>query len=113
MTLTDFQIRDFNLKLLGGKTFFKGYDDNVNPSIFAAFAVAAFRFGHSLVQEEFQRFTQSGFLIQQESTQKKGNFMPIPIMDFGNPFYLYEKCQGGIDSIFRGLVKDPAAKMDG
>ena len=98
-----------------GKTFFKGYDENANPSIFAAFAVAAFRFGHSLVQEEFRRFTESGF--QQDSwsyfTQHKEQFQSIPLKDFGNPVYLYEKWEGGIDSIFRGLVKDPAAKADG
>ena len=98
-----------------GKTFFKGYDENANPSIFAAFAVAAFRFGHSLVQEEFRRFTQSGFQHESSSyfTGQKERFLSIPLKDFGNPFYLYEKCEGGIDSIFRGLVKDPAAKVDG
>ena len=95
-----------------GKIFFKGYQPDVNPSIFAAFAVAAFRFGHSLVQEEFRRFTQKGFELRYHNNLK-GQFLPIPLKDFGNPFYLYEKCEGGIDSIFRGLVKDPAAKVDG
>jgi len=108
-------IKDFNLKLLEGRSFFKGYDKNANPSIFAAFAVAAFRFGHSLVQEEFRRLTECGFQHEPCSycPQQKDNFLPIPLKDFGNPFYLYEKCEGGIDSIFRGLVKDPAAKVDG
>ena len=91
-----------------GRSFFKGYDKSTNPSVFAAFAVAAFRFGHSLVQEEFRRLTQTGL-----RRAKKEKFLPIPVKDFGNPFYLYEKCEGGIDSIFRGLVKDPAAKVDG
>ena len=106
-------MKRFNLKLLEGKTFFKGYDKNVNPSIFAAFAVAAFRFGHSLVQEEFRRLTQSRFQNKPCRSCPRRNFLPIPLKDFGNPVYLYEKCEGGIDSIVRGLVKDPAAKVDG
>jgi len=100
---------------LEGKAFFKGYDKSTNPSIFAAFAVAAFRFGHSLVQEEFRRLSQGGFQDEPCSyySQQKDKFLPIPLKDFGNPVYLYEKCEGGIDSIFRGLIKDPAAKVDG
>ena len=83
-----------------GKTFFKGYNPDVNTSIFAAFAMAAFRFGHSLVQEEFQRFTQRRF-EHKYSNNLKGQFLPNPMKDFDNPFYLYEKCAGGIDSFQR------------
>lgn len=104
---------DFNLKLLKGKTFFEGYKPDENPSIFAAFAVAAYRFGHSLVQEEFRRFSQRGFERGKYCKKRTDEFSSIPLKDFGNPFYLYEKCEGGIDSIFRGLMKNPAAKADG
>ena len=74
--------------------------------------MAAYRFGHSLVQEEFLRFSQEGF--EHKCTgDSKLEFSPIPLLDFGNPTYLYEKCNGGIDSIFRGLIKSPASKVDG
>ncbi|KAJ7333669.1 hypothetical protein OS493_017213 [Desmophyllum pertusum] len=105
-------IKDFDLTLLKGKAFFKGYKTDVNPSIFSAFAVAAFRFGHSLVQDEFRRFSQEGFQ-RQYCNNEKDEFFSIPIKDFGNPVYLYDKCEGGIDSIFRGLVKGAAGKADG
>ena len=107
-----FQIKDFDLMLLKGKTFFKGYKTDVNPSIFSGFAVAAYRFGHSLIQDEFRRFSQEGFQCQ-SCNHEKDEFFSIPMKDFGNPFYLYDKCEGGIDSIFRGLVKNAAAKADG
>ena len=77
-----------------------------------AFSAAAYRFGHSLVQEEFLRLSQNGF-EHKCSDDSKSEFYPIPVKDFGNPTYLYDKCNGGVDSIFRGLVKSPAAKVDG
>ena len=67
------------------------------------FSVAAYRFGHSLVQEIFRRLRENG----------KKEFRPIPVLDFGNPQYLYERCQGGIDAILRGLTQDPSGKIDG
>lgn len=103
------QIKRNNLKLLKGTKFFNGYDPRINAQMSASFSVAAFRFGHSLVQEEFMRFTQDGF----QHHCNKAEFSPIPVLDFGNPTYLYDKCNGGVDSIFRGLLKSPAAKMDG
>ena len=106
------QIKDFDIKLLKGKAFFKGYKTDVNPSVFAAFAVAAYRFGHSLVQDEFRRFSQEDFNCN-HNNHEQDEFSPIPLKDFGNPVYLYDKCEGGIDSIFRGLVKNAAAKVDG
>ena len=83
------QIKDFNLTLLGGKTFFQGYRTDVNPSTFAVFAVVPYRFGDSTVQEEFRRFSKNGF------EHKSSN---------------NERCEGGIHSILRRLVKSPAAE---
>lgn len=67
------------------------------------FSVAAYRFGHSLVQEIFRRLRENG----------RKEFQPIPVLDFGNPQYLYESSQGGIDAILRGLTQDPSGKIDG
>ncbi|PFX20658.1 peroxidase mlt-7-like [Stylophora pistillata] len=105
-------IRDNNLALLQGRQYFNGYNPGVNAQVSQAFAVAAYRFGHSLVQEEFLRFTQEGF-EHKCSKDSISEYSPIPVLDFGNPTYLYDKCNGGVDSIFRGLVKSPAAKVDG
>ena len=65
-----------------------------------------------MVQEEFLRLSQNGF-DHKCSNDSKSEFLPIPVKDFGNPTYLYDKCNEGIDSIFRGLVKSPASKVDG
>ena len=102
------QIAKFGLGLLKGTKFFKGYDKRVNAQMNAGFSVAAYRFGHSLIQELFRRFNQPSFQHKENS-----EFRPIPVLDFENPQYLYEICQGGVDAILRGLIKDPAAKLDG
>ena len=102
------QIERFGLGLLRGRKFFNGYDKRVNAQMNAGFSVAAYRFGHSLIQEIFRRFNQPSFQHKENS-----EFRPIPVLDFENPQYLYEICQGGVDAILRGLIKDPAAKLDG
>ena len=107
------QIKKFGLELLKGTQFFNGYDKNVNAQVTNAFSVAAYRFGHSLVQEWFKRFSQIGFEHKRTECGLKTEFRPIPVLDFNNPQYLYETDQGGVDAIVRGLVKDSAAKSDG
>ena len=107
------QINKFDLGLLKGTEFFKGYNQSVNAQMTNAFSVAAYRFGHSLVQEWFRRFSQIGFEHKRSECGLKTEFRPIPVLDFNNPQYLYETDQGGVDAIVRGLVKDSAAKTDG
>ena len=45
----------FDLELLK-KGYYEGYDPTVKPTIANAFSTAAYRFGHSLVQQSFVRF---------------------------------------------------------
>ena len=100
--------------LLEGEEYFTGYDKEVNAQILTAFAVAGYRFGHSLVQELFNRFSQDGFEHKCSKCSKdKLQLQPIPVLDFNNPAPLYDACKGGVDAILRGLLKDPAAKADG
>lgn len=48
--------------LLGGNAIpaYAGYDDTVNPTIFNEFSVAAFRLGHSMLNEQLLRLDASG-----------------------------------------------------
>lgn len=39
--------------------YYEGYDPSINPNIANAFAAAAYRFGHSLVQHSFVRFDRN------------------------------------------------------
>ncbi|XP_035666021.1 peroxidasin homolog [Branchiostoma floridae] len=93
----------FNLTLTQDG-FFSGYDPTVNPGIYNVFATAAYRFGHSMVQNEFDRFTPK-FLPNSQC--------PIKLaFSFLNPSYVLDDAQGGPDSILRGLTAQPRQDFD-
>ncbi|XP_078607888.1 uncharacterized protein LOC144879900 [Branchiostoma floridae x Branchiostoma japonicum] len=84
--------------------FFSGYDPNVNPTISNIFATAAYRFGHSLVNNFFNRFDP-------DFTQ--GSTCPIQLaFAFFNPSHIFDNAQGGPDSILRGLTAQPHQDFD-
>ncbi|XP_027696149.1 peroxidasin homolog isoform X2 [Vombatus ursinus] len=81
---------EVGMKMLGE---YKGYDPSVNSGIFNAFATAAFRFGHTLINPLLYRLDE--------------NFEPIPQghvplhKAFFSPFRIVN--EGGIDPLLRGL----------
>uniref|UniRef100_A0A915ILR4 Ig-like domain-containing protein n=1 Tax=Romanomermis culicivorax TaxID=13658 RepID=A0A915ILR4_ROMCU len=89
-------------KVLGAGTSFLGdysaYDPNVDPSVANAFAAAAFRFGHTLIQPMLHRLNSS--------------FQPTPDgpVRLRDAFFAPEKLldEGGIDPLLRGLYASPA-----
>lgn len=76
---------------------YTGYNPNVEPTIFNAFATAAFRFGHTLIQPFLARLNKSFDEIPE------GN---LPLHKaFFSPYRLIE--EGGIDPLLRGLFGTP------
>ncbi|XP_024116962.1 peroxidasin isoform X3 [Oryzias melastigma] len=85
---------DVGMKMVGP---YKSYDPNVNAGIFNAFATAAFRFGHTLINPVLYRLNE--------------HFQPIPQghislhKAFFSPFRIVN--EGGIDPLLRGLFGIP------
>ncbi|KAM4032969.1 peroxidasin homolog [Anomaloglossus baeobatrachus] len=83
------------LSMLGG---YKGYDPSVNSGVFNAFATAAFRFGHTLINPILYRLNETFQPIEQ-------GHLPLH-KSFFSPFRLIQ--EGGIDPLLRGLLGVPA-----
>nr|XP_020665436.1 peroxidasin homolog [Pogona vitticeps] len=85
---------DAGMKLLG---VYNGYDPDTHPGILNAFATAAFRFGHTLINPLLYRLNET--------------FQPIPQghvplhKAFFSPFRILQ--EGGIDPLLRGLFGVP------
>ncbi|XP_074144108.1 peroxidasin homolog isoform X2 [Sminthopsis crassicaudata] len=81
---------EVGMKMLGE---YKGYDPSVNSGIFNAFATAAFRFGHTLINPLLYRLDENFEPIAQGH---------IPLHKaFFSPFRIVN--EGGIDPLLRGL----------
>lgn len=81
---------------------YEGYDLNVNPSISSEFSTTAFRFGHSLVNEQILRLDDNG---------NEWSFGSISIKEafFSTQEILNE---GGIAPILRGMKAQNQQKLD-
>ncbi|XP_059580086.1 probable oxidoreductase PXDNL isoform X4 [Alligator mississippiensis] len=72
---------------------YRGYNPNVNAGIINAFATAAFRFGHTLINPVLYRLNESfGEIPQGHLLLHKAFFSPFRIIQ-----------EGGIDPLLRGL----------
>jgi len=97
-------MKKFSLSSLTGFESFTGYNKSLDPRIANEYSAAAGRFGHSMVRSEYSRvnsnFTSAGhtsFLLRNSYFRANG---------------LYDECQGGLESIIRGMLKDPLMKID-
>ena len=81
---------------------YTGYSSDVNAPVPNAFATAAFRFGHSLIQPMFTRL---------DKENKPLSIGPLGLREaFFNPSEYY--VSGGTDPLLRGLLQDRSREVD-
>ena len=80
--------------------YWNGYDPNVNPGIMASFAAAAFRFGHTILPTNVERWSKGHRYVTH-----------TPLSDLiRQPYQLYEP--GVLDEYYIGMLNQPALAFD-
>lgn len=82
---------------------YEGYDDDINPTIYNEFSVAAFRLGHSMLNQEIRRIDEQGNEIDDGHLSLADAF-------FTAPDILTEETS--IDPILRGLASQAHQRLD-
>jgi Animal haem peroxidase len=81
---------------------FELFHCKINPTISNEFATAAFRFGHTLVNNYVRRFNTQRKMIEE---------MPLADIIF-SPVEAYNQPMGGLDTLLLGLLFTPSSKFD-
>jgi hypothetical protein len=93
---------EFLPSLLGNRALepYRGYDATVNPNIANEFSTAAYRLGHSLVNDDVEFFGNDGREVREELELREA---------FNNPTLLLET---GIDSIMKYVASSQSQEID-
>ena len=81
---------------------YSGYDPDINPTVSNLFSAAAFRLGHTLLDEEFLRLDNDGNEIKQGKIALKDAYF--------NPLLI--NISGGIEPFLKGMSKQVQQKLD-
>ena len=82
---------------------YTGYDNTINPTIFNEFSVAAFRLGHSMLNEQLLRLDAAGATIADGDIDLADAFFTAPAT---------LQAETDIDPILRGLATQQHQKLD-
>ncbi|MEO1567551.1 MAG: peroxidase family protein, partial [Pseudomonadota bacterium] len=82
---------------------YSGYDDSINPTIFNAFSVAAFRLGHSMLNEQILRLDAAGNEIAAGHLDLKEAFFTAPTV---------LQAETDLDPILRGFATQLHQEID-
>lgn len=90
--------------LLGGQGLdsYAGYDNTVDPTLNTAFSTAAFRFGHTMLNDQLLRLNEDG-------TPYAGGDLNL-FQAFFNPASI--QAPGALDAVVRGLAAQQANEID-
>jgi len=96
--------REFLPILLGPDAIppYRGYRDEVDPTIANEFATAAYRFGHSLLPTSIQRVDGNGDTAEEGNLELASAFFDPSIVE-----------DHGIDTLLRGLASQRCQELDG
>ncbi|MBI1225519.1 MAG: T9SS type A sorting domain-containing protein [Bacteroidetes bacterium] len=81
---------------------YNGYDDATNPNIMNVFSAAAFRLGHTLLNDHLVRLDNNGDTLAQGLVRLKDAFF--------NPFVI--KNEGGIEPFLKGMATQRQQTFD-
>ncbi len=93
---------EFLPALLGSITLtpYKGYNAKVNPGVTNEFATAAYRFGHSLLNDDIEFLDNNGNATREEISLAESFFNPDVVKE------------AGIDGVLKYLASDNANELD-
>lgn len=86
--------------------YFTGYDSSISPALANEFGVAAFRFGHTLIRNQLDRFN---LFHQNVNSPVNLSSIIFDVTEATNTAFGV----GGVEAIFIGLLDQPTAKFDG
>lgn len=95
--------REFLPILLGPEAIppYRGYREEVDPSIANEFATAVYRFGHSLLPNTILRLDEHGDPAEEGNLELASAFFDPSLIE-----------ENGIDSLLRGLAAQPCQELD-